>query len=189
MTDADPAAKIYLTYKTRMTTESLLRRRAFFSNVMLAWYSFCMIVFSLMDLSRQFLISNFSMISAVVSMAIFAMTLFIYGQRYSERADQFRECYLKLQRLYQSKMNIAAKMNKYSDILSLYENQSDHDFNEMQFSSWLRRKELKDSKGVLTISWPTIFLVTAKRIGRIGILSTIFLIPVGFGVLWIKPAG
>lgn len=80
-------------------------------------------------------------------------------------------------------------MNRYSDILSLYENQSNQDFDEMQFNSWLRGKKLEDSEGALIISWPTIFLVAAKRIGRIGILAAIFLVPVAFGALWIKPAG
>lgn len=187
MIENNKSEKIYLTYKTRMTTEARLREKAFLSNAFLAWYSFTLIVFSLMDISSKFLITNFSMISAVVSIAIFAMSLFLYGQRYTERADQFRECYLKLQSLYQSELSMAVKMTKYSEIIALYENQSDRDFDEMVFDCYLRGQVLQNSVGILKISRSILLLVATRRLFRAILVCSIFLIPVLFGILWVRP--
>ena len=187
MIEKNHSEKIYLTYKTRMTTEARLKYKAQLSNVFLTWYSFALIVFSLLDLSKRFTIINFSMISAVVSIAIFAMTLFLYGQRYTERAGQFRECYLKLQALYESEIATASKMKKYSDILALYENQSDRDFDEMVFDSWWRGQTLRNAQGPLKISKNTLLLVAGRRFIRAALTAAFFLVPVIFAILWVKP--
>ena len=142
----DKSESIYLTYKTRMTTEARLRRTASIGNWLIAWYSFSLIVFSLLDLSGRYVISSFSIISAAVSIGILVVSLFITGEKYSERADNNKSCYLKLQNIYKSEANEAEKMSLYSDVLSQYENQSDTDFDEMVFDAWARGQELRNAE-------------------------------------------
>lgn len=182
-----PEEKIYLTYKTRMTTEARLRSTLYFSQILLAWYSFALIVFSLLDLSGSYLIDNFSMISAVASIAIFSISLFVYGERYAERAEQFRSCYLKLQALYESAESSDTKMERYSGILALYPNQSDADYDDMLFDACLRGQRLENAYGPVKISWPKFIEILIKRLGRIALLSLMILLPIWFGVMWVQP--
>jgi hypothetical protein len=189
MTSPKPEDRIYLTYKTRMTTEARLRKTAFLSYVLLAWYSFVLIVFSLLDLSGKFEIPNFSMISAIGSIATFSLSLFIYGERYSERADQFRTCYLKLQELYSSSLSSKVKLRKYAEILDQYQNQTDKDYDEMLFDAWWRRQGLRNAEGPIAIAKSQICMVLLKRTARLGWLCLLFLIPVIAGVFWVRFSG
>lgn len=50
MTDRSKTEKIYLTYKTRMLTEARLIAKAKFYNFLMAWFSFCSIIFSIMQI-------------------------------------------------------------------------------------------------------------------------------------------
>lgn len=187
MADHSPVEKIYITYKTRMNTEARLRRQAAVSYIMLTWYSIALTILSLIDLSKIFTISNFSIISASFSIVTLAASMFIYGARYSERADQFRSCYLKLQALYESQLPVATKMRKYAEILELYENQSDNDYDDMLFDAYMRGQTLSNANGAITVSWYTVSVVTIRRIIRLALLSVLFLIPVIFCVLWVRP--
>lgn len=182
-----PEEKIYLTYKTRMTTEARLRFTARIANAMLMWYSFSLIAFSLLDLSKQFNISNFSMISAVVSIALFAMSLFVYGERYTDRAEQFRSCYLKLQELYNSDISTPDKMKRYAEILSIYENQSDRDYDEMLFDAFLRGQKLENAAGKVQIGYLKFAQVLIKRALRVTVISAAVLLPIWFGIMWVQP--
>lgn len=186
MTNYRPEDKIYLTYKTRMTTEARLRRTAFLSYALLAWYSFILIVFSLLDLSGSFTIPNFSMISAIGSIATFSLSLFIYGERYSERADHFRSCYLKLQELYSTDISSKVKMRKYAEILDQYQNQSDKDYDEMVFDAWWRGQSLRNAEGCIEIARSIIWLIVLKRAGRFGWHCTLFLAPAIAGIAWVR---
>jgi hypothetical protein len=152
MTDHNPQEKIYLTYKTRMTTEARLRKTALISHILLSWYSACLIILSVIDISGKYALANSGMISAGVSLVTFGLSLFIYGERYNERADQFKNCYLKLKHLYESNLKTDTKMQKYSEVLELYENQSDTDYDEMLFDACLRGQKLKNSTGPVSIS-------------------------------------
>ena len=167
-----------------MTTEARLRRTAFLSYALLTWYSFILIAFSLLDLSGRFTISNFSMISATGSIATFSLSLFIYGERYSERADHFRNCYLKLQELYSSDVSSKVKMRKYAEILDQYQNQSDKDYDEMVFDAWWRGQKLRNAEESIEISKSKIWLIGLKRACRFVWLCTLFLIPAIAGIAW-----
>lgn len=182
----NPQDRIYITYKTRMMSESRLRSSAYYSNVMIVWYSLALIVISLIDLSGKFIVSNFSMISAAVSIAVFAMSLFIYGERYSERADQFRSCYLKLQALHASALSDNEKAERYSEILEFYPNHSDSDYDEMLFDAWIRGQSLSNSSGPIKITLLKIVEVGVKRLLRCSSIIAFTLLPLIFGWAWIK---
>ncbi|MEO7329566.1 MAG: SLATT domain-containing protein [Minicystis sp.] len=185
MPNYKPEEKIYLTYKTRMTSERRLRNSAKITNLLLAWYSFSLIVFSLIDLSKILTISNFSVISAVGSIAIFGTSLYIYGEHYSERAENFRNCYLKLKALYESSLSTPEKMQRYADVLEIYENQTDEDYDEMMFDAFLRGQNLLNAEGPIRITTVKFLMVFCKRVVRYTSTSTIFLLPTLAWALWV----
>ena len=170
-----------------MTTEARLRRMASLGNWLIAWYSFSLIVFSLLDLSGRYVISSFSIISAAVSIGILVVSLIVTGEKYGERADGIKSRYLKLQSLYKSNVDEVEKMSRYSDILSQYENQSDTDFDEMVFDAWLRGQTLRNAEGPVSISVLTGVRVLSKRIARIVLILSVFALPIAFGVAWVEP--
>ncbi len=71
--------------------------------------------------------------------------MFIYGERYNERAEQFKNCYIRLKQLYESPMKTDLKMRRYSEILDQYDNQSDSDYDEMLFDARMRGQTLKNA--------------------------------------------
>lgn len=187
MIQSDKSESIYLTYKTRMTTEARLRKAAYIGNWLIAWYSFSLIVISLMDLSGRYVIASFSIISATVSIAILAVSLILTGQKYGERADNIKSCYLKLQNIYKSESDEAEKMSRYADVLSQYENQSDADFDEMVFDAWVRGQKLRNAEGPISVSVLMAIRVIAKRLARIILVVSAFALPIAFGVAWVEP--
>jgi len=187
MSDHAPQEKIYLTYKTRMTTEARLRKTALTLHLLLSWYSFCLIVLSILDISNKFEIYYSSMISVAASVLIFSLSLFIYGERYSERADQFRNCYLKLKSLYETTLDVDKKMQIYAEILNQYENQSDKDYDEMLFDAYLRNQQLRNAKEVVRITFVVFVKIFFRRIIYITLTFAFFVAPVVAGILLIHP--
>jgi hypothetical protein len=187
MSDPKPEEKIYLTYKTRMTTEARLRKTALTFHLLLSWYSLCLIVLSVIDVSRRFEIESANIISACVSVAIFGLSLFIYGERYSERADEFKNCYLKLKSLYESSTHIEDKMIRYAGILAQYDNQSDEDYDEMLFDACMRGQELRNAHGSVRITKVVFCRVLFSRIARSASIAALFVAPIVAGLLWIRP--
>lgn len=187
MTNSNPQEKIYITYKTRMTTEARLRKTAQISHILLSWYAVCLIILSMIDISGKFQIANSNMISAAVSVATFGLSLFIYGERYNERADQFKNCYLKLKQLYESSIKIEQKMKKYSQILEQYENQSDKDYDEMVFDAWLRGQALENACGPIENSMLIFCRILAWRLFRYAVIGALFVAPLVAGILWVGP--
>lgn len=174
--------RIYITYKTRMTTEARLRSNARLWHGLLSYYAFCMILYSLIELSGNYSIANSQVIMAALSVGTFGLSLYISGERYQERADQFKNCYLRLQALYNNKgIPIDEKMARYAEILDLYENQSDDDYDEMLFDTFLRRQKLSNTVGEVEIPKNLIFRVGVRRLARKGFAFLLFAAPLAVG--------
>lgn len=183
----NPEEKIYLTYKTRMTTEARLRKTALICHILLSWYSLCLIILSLIEISNRFTIVDSNVVAGGVSVAIFGLSLFIYGERYNERASEFKNCYLKLQYLYESSLSVQQKMKRYAEILEYYENQSDKDYDEMLFDAYLRNQKLRNAAGPVEITRVVFCKVLFWRAVRTVAVVSLFVAPVIVGILWIQP--
>jgi hypothetical protein len=155
---------------------------------MLSWYSFCLIILSIIDISQKYDVKNSGMVSAAASVAIFALSLFTYGERYSERANEFRACYLKLQHLYDAPVSAEDKMAQYADILDQYENQSGGDYDEMLFDAWWRGQRLTGANGAVSISkWGFCKVLFVRFVKAVG-LAAFLMAPIIVGAAWIHPA-
>jgi SMODS and SLOG-associating 2TM effector domain family 5 len=178
MTDNNPENKIYLTYKTRMTAEAKLRQTGRWLNNLISWYSFWLIIISLSQITDFYQFYKADFIFAACSIALFGLSLFVYGERYFEKADQFRNCYLEMQAVYESPLSINAKMKKYAEIRNRYENQRDDDYDDMLFDAWMRNQELKNAIGPVKITWKRALIVLARRSIRYGFILALVLFPV-----------
>ena len=172
-----------------MTTEARLRKTALLYHILLSWYSLCLIALSVMDISRKFEIENSNLISACVSVAIFGLSLFIYGERYNQRADEFKSCYLKLKELYEGSNNVPHKMRRYAEILQHYDNQSDGDYDEMLFDAYFRDQNLRNADGPVQITKIVLCRVLFWRVVRKAAMAILFAAPVVAGALWVRPIG
>lgn len=158
--------KIYLTYKTRMLSEARLLKDASFFNGIISWYSFWLIFFGLSQLVGFYISPNANLIFTASSIGIFAISLAIGGRKYTERAEQFRHCYLQLKELYESSIGEKAKLQRYADILKTFENQTDDDFDEMVFDAKMRGQNLYNSNGPIALPKFAMSKVILKKLFR-----------------------
>jgi hypothetical protein len=149
----DPVEKIYLTYKTRMTTEARLRRQAKYHQFMISWYSFWTIVAALIEFTGTHRLAYSNIVLASFSIGIFSLSLYVAAERFEERASKFKECYLELQDIYNSSQASSDKMTQYGAALKRYDNQSDADYDEMLFDAWLRGQSLCNARGPVSITF------------------------------------
>jgi hypothetical protein len=178
MNNNNPENKIYLTYKTRMLAEAKIRQSGRWLNNLVSWYSFCLIIISLSHILDVYKVYQADFIFTTCSIAIFGLSLFSYGERYFEKADQFRSCYLEMQSLFESSLETKLKMKKYSEILNKYQNQRDDDYDEMLFYAWTRKQNLQNASGPVKITWQRFIMVLARIIIRYVYFAILFLFPV-----------
>lgn len=187
MTDRHPEEKIYLTYKTRMTTESRLRRTGLTFHVILSWYSFCLIALATLSISGLYDASGIGIVSATCSVGVFGLSIYTYGERYSERAEQFRACYLELQRIYDSADSPNDKMNRYAEVLAQYPNQSNDDYDNMLVDAALRGQRLHNADGPTSATKFIIAKILIYRLGKMALIAAILLAPILLGNSWLHP--
>lgn len=178
MADYNPESKIYLTYKTRMSAEAKLRQTGRWLNNLISWYSFWLIIISLSQITDVYQFYKADFIFAACSIGLFGLSLFVYGERYFEKADQFRNCYLEMQAVFESPLTTNAKMKKYADIKNRYENQIDDDYDDMLFDAWTRNQDLWNAIEPVKITWKRAVIVLARRAMRYGFVLALFLFPV-----------
>ncbi|MDT7536077.1 SLATT domain-containing protein [Sphingobium sp. SA2] len=177
MTTHPRTEKIYITYKTRMTTEARLRLTGKVSHLLLSWYSFWIIAISVIELSGKYTFANSQVVVTAMSVLIFGLSLFIYGERYDDKANQFRNCYLDLQELYESSLDENAKMEQYAKILRIYENQSDRDYDNMLFDARIRGQSLNNAQGKLSITNEMFVILLVKRLSVLIAVTLLFIAP------------
>lgn len=188
MSTPDPLARIWLTYKTRMHAERRYQRYALFSHLSLSWYAFLGIVFSIYQTNfSQYLGDNgASQAYLVISVLTFGLSLIIYGFKFDEAARVHRDCYLRMQAIWQSSDSEPEKLQKYSLILDQYPNHAPRDWKDLLFESWLSNRALRDTQGnEIYFSQVQIGVCIARRILWFTSLAAIFLLPVAIGIYWL----
>lgn len=166
MPSPDPTAKIYLTYKTRMLSEALAKSHARFYSALIPWYSFVLVAFSIAQGFGYYSGKDEGLLFAIASVGIFGLSLYINGRELWQRADDFRSCYLKLSRIYESEQTTPEKMAAYNQVLGDFENQTDADFDEMVFDAWLRGQSLSNSRGPVSPTFTTGLKIVLQKVWR-----------------------
>ena len=133
--------KIWVTKKARIYAERRLRRKAFFSEMLMVFYSALLVILSIWNLTHP----NKGLDMLLVSGAIVVLvtTVFLSSQRFAERALSMRSCYIRLDGLY-SKVKRAEEEkdfkilthyeSEYSGILDNVENHTEYDYLCLRYS-------------------------------------------------------
>ncbi len=114
-----------------MNSERRYRLYDITSHLFLTYMSFLLIISSVFSDELRLTIEYLDKITATLALFIFTTSLIIYAFKFSERADKYRECYLRLQGLEQSFDNEKDAVGAYQEILSGYPNHSPTDYEDL----------------------------------------------------------
>lgn len=127
--------KIWITRKTRIFTEKRLKKNTLFSELFIIVFSLLMVFFSIWNYIHANQNINFLLICGAI--ALLTVSIFLYSQRFSERAHAMRNCYISLDELY-FKVSKHERdphpdvmddyQKRYNDILINIENHSPYDY-------------------------------------------------------------
>jgi hypothetical protein len=189
MSNADPSGDIYLTAKARMVAESRLKNADMMSQILIAWYSVCLIGISLLDLSQTYKVRDVSVMTAILSVAVLATSIFIPGRNFSVRAAGYRDCYLQLQKIYRSTLTPAEKAEAYASILPLFENHSQADYESVLFKSRIFGEHLANASGPVSVSNGVALKCVLRAALKYLFIAILFLFPVAFAYALVLPRG
>lgn len=150
----DPFGNIWITSRTRMQSHTRYARYDLISHIALTFYSVLLLGFSVFSnhLNETNIGPYTSEVSIVLSLSVLCASLVIWGLKFGKTADQHRECFLALQRLYDDQER-RKNISEYHQILDRYPNQSDFDYEAMLFRNvWCQGKVFKDRSGVLSFN-------------------------------------
>ncbi|MDA3779713.1 MAG: SLATT domain-containing protein [Bacteroidales bacterium] len=133
--------KIWITRKTRINTEKRLKRYALISEVIMIIFSLVMVYLSIWNFVDQNIDINFLLICG--SIGVLIASIYLSSQRFSERALQIRNCYIRLDELnfkvksieeLGNKDSLKEAMTEYKETLLNIENHNDYDYLCLRYS-------------------------------------------------------
>lgn len=146
--------RIWLTSKTRMEAE---KRYAMYDNV--AHIILCVFSVSLIGLTvfSSRISENVPLDAYAIWFSVWVITfsVVVFGFAFGKTSILHRECYIRLQKLYDSRADAKEIEHAYHDIISSYPNHSDTDFDRLILNRTLfHSAELTDPRGnSLTWNW------------------------------------
>lgn len=186
MTEPKPSNRIYLTYKARINAEARFRLYARLANAVIIWYSFLMIVASLVVSSGVVSILYYETVFAAGSIAIFASSVFLATGVLEKRAEEHRACYLALQNIWNSAVQEREKLKRYNEALPRYPNHGWQDDADVIFTAWRRGGELYDTQGKVPFSLLTLASVVVRKVAFWSLIALIFVGPLWFAPHYVK---
>ncbi|MBI2241484.1 MAG: SLATT domain-containing protein [Magnetospirillum gryphiswaldense] len=142
------ADKIWTTYKSRMISERRYIAYDLASNIWISTYSALLIGTSIFSDEIVLCYPSFAKVNILLSVLVFALSLVLYGFQFKEKAARYRECYLKLQALYDKRDDVSDLAGAYNNIRENYANHSDRDYSDLLVESVIiRNRSIKDPAG------------------------------------------
>ena len=151
-------ARIWLTSKSRMNAEARFRKYNQITHILLCLLSVILISITVLSgsLPAQVPVDAYSV---VFSVFILAFSIVVFGFNFGETSVLHRECYLSLQKLYDSRDSAEEIERNYHSILSSYPNHSNLDYERLVLSkTFPQKKGMSDPNGV-PISWDMWMLI------------------------------
>jgi hypothetical protein len=133
--------RVWTTKKARMEAEARMNRNNIFSQLLVNYYTFGVLAFSIWTLVSED--NNLSLLTVVASVGLFGLSIFVSAIGYREKALQYKESYLSLNELEFTLKNLLRdkKVNepdvikelnslekKYTEILNKSENHNNIDY-------------------------------------------------------------
>lgn len=185
----DAMARIWLTYKARIISEKRFNRYAVISHLALTWYAFLSIVFSIYqtDIAKTLGVVGANQASLVMAVLTFGLSLVIYGFKFEDAARVHRECYLRMQSLYQSSKSDEIKLEEYRKLLDHFPNHSSGDYQELLFSGWKSGRSLSGTDGnPIKFNYKDAVVVYLNRSISFSLFALIFIIPSALIIYWLS---
>ncbi|MAL98255.1 MAG: hypothetical protein CL583_07360 [Alteromonadaceae bacterium] len=170
---------VWWTRKSRIQAEKRLLANSFQAQLLLLWYSFFAVCASLYYAQLDQATDSYGIAWIAFSVLILAMSGFISGLSFKERASLIKECYETLNDLYQratvegAETDVLAK--EYTQILSVCENHSDRDYYIAMCEAQLTHDPDKLDRHPTKYIW---FLFLWYRVSRVVFLSVFYSLPV-----------
>lgn len=139
-----------------MIAERKAIRNQNFSYISVTYYSLFTVILSVFS---KFYVQSYPMLEEInlsASVVVLVASLVAGGFRFETRANIYRECYLKLQRLQSKALSDEARLIEYLDILDIYPNHSEKDYYDLIVNhTYWEGKKLKIGDEALV---PTYFM-------------------------------
>lgn len=167
-----------------MIAERKALRNQNISYLAITYYSVFSVILSIFESFYSVSYPELGKLNLASSVVVLVASLVAAGFRLEARAASFRECYLKLQKLYDEDLPDRDKKLRYRDILLDVPNHSNHDYTDLLVNHMvLEGKELTNHGKPLKWTWFQFFSFFSRRILYWSITSALFLVPVAF-LVW-----
>ncbi|TCA03821.1 SLATT domain-containing protein [Rhizobium leguminosarum bv. viciae] len=123
--------RIWITSRVRMIAERKAIRNQNVSYISVTYYSLFTVILSVFS---KFYVLTYPLLEEInlsASVVVLVASLVAGGFRFETRANIFRECYLKLQKLQSKNITEEERLAEYLDILEIYPNHSDRDYYDL----------------------------------------------------------
>jgi hypothetical protein len=140
--------RIWKTKKARMEAEERLNKYNFLSNLLVNYYTFFVLAFSIWTLISED--TDISLLTVIASVGLFGVSLFLSYVGFREKAIQFKDSYQRLDELDIDVKSLLRKSNtitveelinilnsyekKYNEIISKTDNHSSIDYQKLAIS-------------------------------------------------------
>ncbi|WP_164758861.1 SLATT domain-containing protein [Aliarcobacter butzleri] len=172
--------KVWITRKSRINASERFKRNDLISQILIAYYSFFIIVITIVDIKNDNL--NFEILTLILSILILIVSIFIFAMNYKERASVLQTSYVLMSKLYEEikekenkKDNYDELRNQYDMIVSLTENHSSSDYLEVMY-------EVKNNKDYEQVNGKWTFSKSLKiwiyKLTRFFKISFLFILPI-----------
>ena len=180
--------KIWITSKARIQAEKRLISTSFHSRMILLWYSFCAAGVAIYNLSADDVGEVQEAVLVIYSVLILAASSFVQGSRLGERAENMKQCYVKLQYLLRNvelkNIDKATASVEYTEVLQSYENHKLSDYYAARCIAYLTSKEKsKVSSDVAPTLYIFLCFLANQMVSR-ALIALLYAMPVIF--LWLN---
>jgi hypothetical protein len=123
--------RIWITSRVRMIAERKAIRNQNVSYLSVTYYSLFTVILSIFSKYYLLTYSLLEEINLSASVIVLVASLVAGGFRFESRANVFRECYLKLQKLQGKTVCTDERLSQYLEILDIYPNHSNKDYYDL----------------------------------------------------------
>lgn len=123
--------RIWITSRVRMISERKALRNQNVSYLSVTYYSLFTVVISIFS---KFYVQTYPLLEQInlsASVIVLVASLVAGGFRFESRANIFRECYLKLQKLESKNISEDERLKEYLEVLEIYPNHSEKDYYDL----------------------------------------------------------
>ena len=111
--------KVWITRKSRINASERFKRNDLISQILIAYYSFFIIVITIVDIKNDNL--NFEILTLILSILILIVSIFIFAMNYKERASVLQTSYVLMSKLYEKIKEKENKKDKYDELRNQYD--------------------------------------------------------------------